>query len=436
MALSVKFRGDSSHLDRTLKKIGSDVGGFAKDAAGKIAQIGTAMVAAAAVGAAAFGGFKLAEFVKDSSAAAASMESLQMQFSTMLKSGEKARGLLSDMRKLGAQTPLEFKDIAEAGRSLLAFGEGADGLVATLRRIGDVSSGVGASIGDIAEIYGKARVAGTLFAEDINQLTGRGIPVIQEFAKQLGVGEDKVKKLGSEGKITFPMLEKAFIALTSSGGRFEGMMAQMANTTEGKISNMKDAWESLKVAFGEGMNEGVKKWVDNIGGGLSSAEEMVTLWGQNIGAVLAQAASGNADVLTKVGIAIGETLKGGIMAGLEGLGDLVVQQALDNGTGIVSTIYEKASGKKLSTAFGLEPRRADNIIETYLTKNPDVTNAWSDLDEALRDARYNMHDWATPGGKHHAIPGRDAPKTENDALILEIRKILEEMKKPKPMVSR
>jgi hypothetical protein len=49
----------------------------------------------------------------------------------------------------------------------------------TLRRIGDVSAGVQAPVGEIVELYGKARVQGRLFAEDINQLTGRGILIIQ-----------------------------------------------------------------------------------------------------------------------------------------------------------------------------------------------------------------------------------------------------------------
>jgi len=47
-------------------------------------------------------------------------------------------------------------------------------------------------------------VQGRLFGEDINQLTGRGIPVIQELAKQFGVSESEVKKLVEQGKVGFP----------------------------------------------------------------------------------------------------------------------------------------------------------------------------------------------------------------------------------------
>lgn len=194
------------------------------------AKLGTAITAAAAA-AALFKGVKLA----------ADMQSTSVAFETMLGSAESAQKVLGQLQKLGAQTPFEFPELANAGRMLIAFGESATTVAETLRRVGDVSSGVQAPIGEIAELYGKARVQGTLFAEDINQLTGRGIPIIQEFAKQLGVSQGQVKKLASEGKITFPMLEAAFVSLTSQGGQFFGMMEKQSKTFNGVWSTLTDS---------------------------------------------------------------------------------------------------------------------------------------------------------------------------------------------------
>ena len=70
---------------------------------------------------------------------------------------------------------------------MIAFGEAADSVPDTLHRIGHISAGIQAPVNQIAELYGKARVQGRLFAEDINQPTGRGIPIIQELAKQFGI---------------------------------------------------------------------------------------------------------------------------------------------------------------------------------------------------------------------------------------------------------
>lgn len=61
--------------------------------------------------------------------------------------------------------------------------------------IGDVAAGIHAPIGEIAEDAGEATVNGRLFADDINQLTRRGGPIIQELAKQFGVTDTEVKKL-------------------------------------------------------------------------------------------------------------------------------------------------------------------------------------------------------------------------------------------------
>ena len=199
-------------------------------AAVNAAKLGVAISSAGAA-AGLFKGVKLA----------ADMQSTAVAFETMLGSAESAQKVLGQLQKLGAETPFEFPELAGAGRMLLAFGESADTVAETLRRVGDVSSGVMAPIGEIAELYGKARVQGTLFSEDINQLTGRGIPIIQEFAKQMGVSQGEVKKLASEGKITFPMLEAAFVSLTSNGGQFFGMMEKQSKTFNGVWSTLMDS---------------------------------------------------------------------------------------------------------------------------------------------------------------------------------------------------
>ena len=99
-----------------------------------------------------------------------------------------------------------------------------------VRRLGDIASGVTMPLGELAQIYGKARVQGRLFAEDMNQLTGRGIPIIGEIAKQLGIADSEVKKYVEKGEVNFGMIEQAFISLTSEGGRFHDMMKEQSKT--------------------------------------------------------------------------------------------------------------------------------------------------------------------------------------------------------------
>lgn len=180
----------------------------------------------------------------------AEMESYRTSFATMLGSMEKANALMDEVKKFGAETPYEFPELADSTRKLLAFGISQDVAVEKLRKIGDIASGVGTPIGELAEIFGKAKVAGTLFGEDINQLVGRGIPIITEFAKQMGVSESEVKKLASEGKITFDMLDTAFTNLTSDGGQFSGMMEAQSLTFNGLMSTLQDNLGELTRTIG------------------------------------------------------------------------------------------------------------------------------------------------------------------------------------------
>lgn len=168
------------------------------------------------------------------------LEQLEISFTTMLGDADKAKKLINEITEAAKATPFELPELQRASKSLLAFGIEADDIIPTLIRLGDVSSGIGIRVEDIAEIYGKARVQGRLFAEDINQLTGRGIPIIAQFAKQLGVAESEVKGLVEQGIIGFPQLEQAFKDMTGEGGQFEGLMAAQSESLAGIQSNIAD----------------------------------------------------------------------------------------------------------------------------------------------------------------------------------------------------
>jgi tape measure domain-containing protein len=258
---TTKFQGAMRRAQTVAQATGAKMGKAMAPAVGSIKKLGAAALKAtatiAATGAAvaaagiAAGAFKAVKLAAD-------METLSVAFKTLIGDAGLATKTLDELKQLGAETPFEFPELADAGRSLIAFGISAGDVTKTLRKIGDVSAGVGAPIGEIAEIFGKAKVAGTLFSEDINQLTGRGIPVIQEFAKQLGVSESEVKAMAAAGKITFPMLEKAFGDLTSDGGKFHEMMAAQSKTTNGLFSTLKDTIGGALTEMGKPINDALR----------------------------------------------------------------------------------------------------------------------------------------------------------------------------------
>ena len=207
------------------------------------------------------GGVALAAGMK-AVTSAADFEQTKVAFTTLIGDAAKAEQTLAQLRELGAKTPFEFPELADAGRKLIAFGEGSDTVAATLARIGDVSAGVQAPVNEIAELYGKARVQGRLFAEDINQLTGRGIPIIGELAKQFGVSDSEVKKLVESGKVGFPNIERAFMDMTSQGGKFTGMMEAQSKTTNGLFSTLKDTINEVFLTLGTPINDAIRPLVE------------------------------------------------------------------------------------------------------------------------------------------------------------------------------
>jgi tape measure domain-containing protein len=195
---------------------------------------------------------------------AADYEQASVAFTVMLGSAEKAKDTLKALSDFAAATPFELPELIAAGRKLLAFGTTAEQLIPTLQKVGDVSSGIGAPIGEIAEIFGKAKVQGRLFMEDINQLTGRGIPIIQELAKQFHVTEDAVRGLVEAGQIGFPNLDKAFSSMTGSGGQFGGLMEKQSHTLAGLWSTMKDTWGQLTMAMAQPVADAIKPMLERL----------------------------------------------------------------------------------------------------------------------------------------------------------------------------
>ena len=187
----------------------------------------------------------------------------------MLGSKEKSDALMGQLVELAATTPFDLKGVASGAKQLLAYGLEAEKVTDTMRRLGDIAAGLGLQIGDMAWLYGTTLTQGRMYSEDLNQFTGRGIPMIAELAKQFGVAESEVKQLVTEGKVGFPQVEQAIKDLTDEGGKFGGLMEAQSHTIVGQISNIKD---NIDMAFNElgQQSEGV---INAVLAGVSSAVE-------------------------------------------------------------------------------------------------------------------------------------------------------------------
>jgi tape measure domain-containing protein len=312
---------------------------------------------------------------------AASLEETTIAFRVLVGDVGRADAALRGIKDLAATTPFEFPELADAGRKLVAFGQSAEAVPGTLRMIGDIASGVGAPVGDLAELFGKAQVAGTLYAEDINQLVGRGIPIMEDFASQLGVGVDEVKKMASEGKLTFSMLEKAFQNLTGDGGRFNGMMAKMAETTTGRMSTLKDAVNEVLVEFGKPVNDAINPiltaattHVEGLKGALASLGEAT---GTGISRAFAAVQTGTFGDWIKselvvagmeFGNKVGEGLNGAynrfasfMNEAIPGFGQLFKGALLDAGNSFAAFLIEKSGFAAANLVEAVEKATGTNL---------------------------------------------------------------------------
>ena len=70
------------------------------------------------------------------------------------------------------------------------------------------------------------------------QFTSRGIPIIDELAKQFGTTKEKVSELVETGKVGFPQVEKAFQSLTGPAGIFYNLMQEQSKMLTGQLSNL------------------------------------------------------------------------------------------------------------------------------------------------------------------------------------------------------
>jgi tape measure domain-containing protein len=251
-----KIQADTAQMRKELNDLKSSIQGVESattQTAQKISGFGKILQGAAA----AFGGLAIADQVialgQGAVKAAADYEALSISFETFLGSSKAAEETLAKLAKFSEATPFTPEEVNNSARALLAFGEPVENLETALGRIGDVSAATGKNFQELAIIYGKARTAGVLYAEDINQLTEAGVPIIQEFAKVLGKQPDEIKKLASEGKIGFADLEKAFASLTGEGGKFNGLTKKLAESFVGRVSTLEGQFNGLKRAIGEGL---------------------------------------------------------------------------------------------------------------------------------------------------------------------------------------
>lgn len=242
---SIKFdiTGDNSSVLKAFRGVQDGVSQTARAVEQQGQSIENVFNRIKSVASMAFAGFTAKEIISTLGTVRGEFQQFEIAFETMLGSGQKAKGMISDLANLAASTPFDMKGVVNGAKQLLAYGFAANEITDTMRRLGDVSAGLGLNLQDLTWLYGTTMVQGRLFTRDLMQFTGRGIPLTEELAKQFGVTKDKVSELVSAGKVGFPEVKKAIESLTNEGGKFGGLMEKQSHSITGQISNIQDTIE-------------------------------------------------------------------------------------------------------------------------------------------------------------------------------------------------
>ena len=195
-------------------------------------------------------------FISQMIAVRSQFQQLEISFGTMLKSKEKANALMAQLTDLAAKTPFGLQEVSEGAKRLLAFQVPAEEVTETLRRMGDVASGLGVPMGQLIHVYGQVKAQGKLMTNDLYQFMNAGIPIIAELSKVVGKSETEIKEMVSAGKIGFPEVQAVIKNMTDEGGLFFNLMAEQSKSLGGQISNLKDNFDQMLNEIGKS-SEGI-----------------------------------------------------------------------------------------------------------------------------------------------------------------------------------
>lgn len=221
----------------------------------------------------------------------ASMETYLANLTTLLGGNEQAaQKLLDTLKEMANTTPYEATDLVKATQKMMAFGISAEDSLKYLNMLGDIAMGDANKMDSLTLAFSQISASGKASMEDINQMIDQGFNPLTIIAQKTGESMGDLRDRVSEGGVSFEEIAGAFETATSKGGTFYQSMDKASQTTEGKISTLKDGFNT---ALGS-MTESLLPFVTEAVEGLTKVAD----WFANLDE------NGKRTVLTIAGIAL------------------------------------------------------------------------------------------------------------------------------------
>jgi len=238
-----KFKRD---LNGTTKSVGQ-LSGTGKAVSGAFSLIGkTAMFA----GAAAVAG--LGAMVKSGIEVAASLETTEAGFKTLLGNSKKARKAMEMIKKDAIRTPFDTLGLARLNQQLTGVTKNAERSQKVILDVGEAVIGMGRGTEELDRIIINLQqigATGRASMIDIRQFAFAGIPIFEMLKKETGLSGKAMEKFISDGKVSFEMIERMFDKANNKGGLFFNAYKNNANTFSQKTAALKESWQNFTSDF-------------------------------------------------------------------------------------------------------------------------------------------------------------------------------------------
>lgn len=191
------------------------------------------------------------DFSKAATQAYAEIESIKTQLGVVFSSQTQADSMFGEIAQYAVKSPFGVQQTSEMAVLLKQSGVYASDLMKTLRMIGDTAGGNMEKMKRIANNYAQIVSIGKASMLDMRQFAYAGIPIFEAVSKELGVSQQELRKLISDGKVTSDIIEKVFKDLTGINGIFENATEKGAKTLKARLQNLKDAKQLAMSEYGE-----------------------------------------------------------------------------------------------------------------------------------------------------------------------------------------
>ena len=183
----------------------------------------------------------------------AELQTQARSLTVLTGSAEKAKQIIGELRDFGNVTPFTSTELIETAKRLNAFGVEADKVVATTKRLADVSGATGAELAGLATAYGQVQAKGRLQGEELLQFQERGVALQKELKEMYNLSGQEFQKALEGAQISSEAVEIALVRLTETGGKYaDGAIAQ-SDTLNGRFSTLQDNIQRLAQNIGRVM---------------------------------------------------------------------------------------------------------------------------------------------------------------------------------------